>query len=216
MAFILSEREWDDVTDVIHKGDVEALKDLIAKNPRLKDEYGTNGYGIIHYACLKENVDDALEYLASPDSGVDVDMRTLVNGSFGETPLMVAAVQGDPEKIEILLKNPQTDVNVRTKMGSTAIVLATWSAGVENVKAILDNSDSVDFHLDDNDATKNPIACAKKQIELYSELEGEEEGIKNWKEILELLEKYHTKEEDADTDLANKVAELEVSEDNGS
>jgi hypothetical protein len=210
MSRELSTEEWENVTNLIHSADVDALESLLKENPDFITGYGPNGYNILHYAVLKDNKSDALRYLASPDSAIDVNVRTFRAGNLGDTPLLVASIRGEAEGVEILLKNPKTDVNLKSASGNTALVLATYGAEVDIVKVILKKSLSpVDLFSESENPDENPIICAERQVTLYEGIR-DEEKIERWKTIISLIEGYESNRE-VEGDLVNKVSGLDVS-----
>jgi ankyrin repeat protein len=153
-----------DVFDLLRKGDVPAVKELIEKSPQLVEARDGDGNTLLHYAAYGTSA-DLIHYLI--DKGARVDLA----GAQAQTPLHIAASNDRLEIVEALLKRGASletrdgygrtvlilcarergqaptgrvlidagaDVNAVDKFGSSALELAAWRGKTEFIDLLLE------------------------------------------------------------------------------
>ncbi|MBN2266405.1 MAG: ankyrin repeat domain-containing protein [Candidatus Aminicenantes bacterium] len=110
-----------DVFDLLRKGDVAAVKDMIEKSPQLVEARDAQGMTLLHYAANGREA-GLIDLLI--DKGAKREARS-VNG---ETPLMVAAVNDRPEAAAALVKRGAA-LEAKNDYGRTALVLCARERG---------------------------------------------------------------------------------------
>ena len=93
----------------------------------------TNGLSALMYATMHDNVETAKELLKH---GADVNARTDEEPKL--TSLMLAAVQGFPRSVEVLIQN-KANLNLRDQNGTTALGYVVHEGQSEIVSILLNN-----------------------------------------------------------------------------
>jgi len=94
-----------------------------------------------------------------------VDRRNI----YGETPLILAATQGDPKLIELLLK-AKSDVNARDKWGYTSLTEAVELGNLECVMKLISSTADVNCVTTSNPRTAIRIAVEASDLGILSVL----------------------------------------------
>jgi len=130
-----------------------------------------------HHSAVSLLLKKHLEVLNS-DIPLDVrrkkwkhDRRVDRRNIYGETPLMLAATQGDPTLTEILLK-AKSDVNARDRWGYTSLTEAVELGNLECVKKLVASTADVDCVTMSNPRTVIRIAVEASNLGILSVLLG--------------------------------------------
>jgi ankyrin repeat protein len=100
-----------------------------------KDYIGAFVQNALYYYAVNQGADDTVSFLIQ--KGFDVNVQTDFCNSAFQTPLMYAALHGNIEKVEMLVRNG-ADVNLRDWRGSTALIYACIKGWAKIVKIIID------------------------------------------------------------------------------
>jgi len=154
-----------------HSEDTLAYTDLNGVTPLLTAV--ENGHHITVSLLLKKH----LEVLKS-DIPPDVkrnkwkhDRRIDRRNIYGETPLMLAATQGNPKLTELLLK-AKSDVNARDKWGYTSLTEAVELGNLECVKKLVASTADLNCVTTANPRTVVRIAVEASNLGILSVLLG--------------------------------------------
>jgi len=130
-----------------------------------------------HHSAVSLLLKKHLEILNS-DIPVDVkrkkwkhDRRVDRRNIYGETPLMLAATQGDPKLTQLLLK-AKSDVNARDRWGYTSLTEAVELGNLECVKKLVASTADVDCVTMSNPRTVIRIAVEASNLGMLSVLLG--------------------------------------------
>jgi ankyrin repeat domain-containing protein 50 len=116
---------------LISSEDAKAIEVLTEKQSNLLFE-----------ACMRNNVDGARRLLAE---GVDVNC---IDGKSGWSPLMLVAQCDFHQIVSLFLAQPQIKVNLRDRIGDTALIMAAGYGHPETVKLLLSHPET-DVNLRD-------------------------------------------------------------------
>jgi ankyrin repeat protein len=119
-----------DVADAAMRGDVAAVRALIAKKADVNAPQG-DGATALHWAVFKGNREMATVLMRAGASPKAANRE-------GVTPLWLASVNGDATMIRALIEGG-ADANETLPLGRTPLMLAARTGNVEAMKALLDN-----------------------------------------------------------------------------
>jgi ankyrin repeat protein len=119
-----------DVADAAMRGDVAAVRALIAKKADVNAAQG-DGATALHWAVFKGDRELATVLMRAGASPKAANRE-------GVTPLWLASVNGDETMIRALIEGG-ADANETLPLGRTPLMLAARTGDVEAMKALLDN-----------------------------------------------------------------------------
>lgn len=100
--------------------------------------------------------------------------------SYGDTPLLLAAIHGLGEVADELLKQPEIDVNQPNAQGVVPLAAASQNGRTHIVKVLLNNSNTNVNHTEKSGISSLQIAVASGHLEIVKELlKHPNIGIKN-------------------------------------
>ncbi|KAL2677252.1 hypothetical protein Neosp_011020 [[Neocosmospora] mangrovei] len=139
LSLVQGGRRMRRIHQIAKQGDTAQMRQTLREQPEAIDEFDSCGRAPIHYAVLFENI-DVLEQLIL--AGAD----TIRQDSVGDTPLVVAALNGYEEAAQILLQNDQCrrHVDLQQRSGATALQYAVKAASPEIVYMLLEAGASAD------------------------------------------------------------------------
>ena len=190
------------IVSLVNKGDLQAVKSQIEKDPELINYKDRVGYGLLHWAAISAKTDIA-GYLVS--KGADINERAWKNfyplllavmwgrkpeiidffidngadyklkGSEGVYLLHQACNAGHKRLVQLLLES-ELSVNSRDKYGFTALHNAVLSGKIELVEFLL--NEGADKNIMSNDG-RSPLFMAKDadRLEIFDLLRSK--GAKN-------------------------------------
>jgi ankyrin repeat protein len=116
-----AEPPGQDVFDLLRKGDVEAVKAMVKKSPRLVEARDSQGMTLLHYAAYGRSPDDV-------DFLIGLGAKAEAKDTQGHTPLHIAAMNDGAEVAGALLKHGAV-LEARDDYGRTALVLCARERG---------------------------------------------------------------------------------------
>ena len=161
-------------------GNLQIVRELIEKHKLDVNAVDKQGDRPIHYATQNDSNEIFQELVAK---GVDVDVNA--RNKEGVTPLMVAIMNGDLDRVKLLLKQPDIDVNLYDKNGNTAVIYAC-SMGNKKIAAELLKRPELDLNTRNRDGISGfMVAAISKQVEekqserKQGEPKAKDTGVKN-------------------------------------
>ena len=127
-----------DIHSAAKSGDLQAMKSLLAANPKLIDATDDRGVTPLHRASL-EGHRDIVDYLISRNA----DIRR--PDQIGNTPLHGSAYGGRAGIVELLLARG-ADVRAKNRNGQTPLFLAALKGARDVMEILLRNGAEVDAH----------------------------------------------------------------------
>lgn len=129
------------ITDAAFSNDLESLKKLVRKLPRDGDvsrcSSYPNGRTALVYACSVGNSDAISTLLAKGGS----ELAVAVDPASGFLPIHFAAYSGDPASVETLLRQPNVDINAKTKNeGWTALHFAAFYGHLQVLEVLVQDT----------------------------------------------------------------------------
>lgn len=112
------------------KGELQAVKALVAKDPALVKDADADGRTALHHACFEGKADVVVFLL---EQGAEINRK---DTKYSLTPLHMAAWKGQAEVIRILLDRG-ADLNAREVDNETPLFYAAASDSVESVELLL-------------------------------------------------------------------------------
>ena len=129
---------WTALMYAAQKDDMETMQALLNTPAIIIDKKNTNGATALIIAAThgKADVVKALINRGANPNVADND---------GRTPLMHAAGQDDATTVQVLLSEPEIDIDVKTHEGATALWIAAFNGEADIVKMLLEHG--ADIHL---------------------------------------------------------------------
>ena len=128
---LISKNEEIILSVAIENGDVEILKELLNRNPKLTKKKDSLGQTPLHHAAYCGQT-EIVQLLLEKKADVNCQDEK------GATALRQAAQQGHLEIVKVLLEK-KADVNCRSKEGATALHVAAVNGHLEIVRLLLES-----------------------------------------------------------------------------
>lgn len=149
------------VSGAIFDGDLEALKEMLAKNPSALKQVDSSGDTLLHDAA-RHDKPEIVRYLLS--KGLDPAARD----DFNKTPLHDAARWSSPGSAKLLVKSDPAILEVSDDLGRTALHIAAGDFGYKPLEAgrvavakiLIDAGANIHAR---NNSGKTPLQCAARR-----------------------------------------------------
>jgi ankyrin repeat protein len=150
-------RDWTPLMLAARSGDVSGVAELLKHGAKVNatNDLGQTALMVCHRNVVKSLVDAGAAVDARASDGIISGLTALMmtsdvekarallavgadvnaRATFGDTPLMVAALRGETDRVKILIE-AGADVNADTG-GSTALMRAAYQGGSETVRLLL-------------------------------------------------------------------------------
>ena len=150
------------VADAAMAGDRATVKTLLQEGSDVNAAQG-DGTTALHWAAMKNDAELAQMLVYA---GGNVKATTRLGGN---TPLVIAARNGNAAVVDVLLK-AGADAKLATTTGTTPLMLASASGSVEAVKALLDAGADVEAKESSMEQTPLMFAAANTRVDVMKAL----------------------------------------------
>lgn len=165
------------ITDAAFSNDLEALKKFVRKLPRNADVTRpsgfANGRNALIYACAAGN-SDAISVVLGKGGA---ELAVAADPSSGLLPIHFTAYSGDPASVETLLRQPNVDINAKTKNENwTALHFAAYYGHLKVLEVLLQDT-KIKMEVRDR-AGRTPVFVAAYSGQLRALLMLKAQGAK--------------------------------------
>jgi ankyrin repeat protein len=141
---------------------------LVSRRANLMLTTNEHKYNALHLAAYKGH-EEVVAYILGSD---DEDIPLLVNAvdKSGNSPLMLAATQGNLEVMKVIMNHPSCDPNILDSIGNSALILAANRGHVDVVEfLIIEQGVDID-HVNNNQESALTRAAMKANIKVLESL----------------------------------------------
>lgn len=160
--FVDSDQEKNDSKNNSAEDDRDKIEYIFGRLLNLKCtdiNYHFHRHTILTYACMNNYhklVDNILKH-----EEIDVNLYESLNG---DTPLIISAKQNNADIVKVLLKHPQTNINLQNFDQQTALTIATKNRHRQLVNLIIEDKRFDPNESKLNEALKEAFANDMKEI----------------------------------------------------